>query len=301
MAFDFYFAGNSGDPTNQLLLSLNANILRSYMTERKNILWWVDRKKEGWQGKLLIDNGAFTVHRKGGIIDIDKYIEFINDYGEWIDYFIALDDIPGKWGEQKTIEEVIQSPKKTWDNYLYMYDRVKYPKKLLPVFHQHETFDNLVRILTSGKPEYICISGNKELTNKQREDWYQECYNLINRYNPNIKVHCLGSATIENAVKFPFTSMDATTWIMVGANGSILTDYGMVYISDRGKYEKDYIYNLPEEARNKIIDYCKSYGISLDDAAVDYAKRAALNIHYLYNKSINCQFEGLKTKKRSLF
>ena len=304
MAFDFYFAGSQAQETEDLMVKLNANVLKSYINDRSNIVKWFRYKDMGWTGKLLIDNGAFTVHRKGGKLDIDKYIEWLNENDKYIDYAIALDDIPGKWGEVKTSEQVKLSPVRTWENYLYMLTKVKSPQKLLPVFHMGENFNYLTSMLNSGliSSNYICLSGNKELTNKQREDWYSKCFYLIKQSNmPTVRVHCLGSATIQNAEKFPFTSMDATSWIMTGANGSILTDYGIIYVSSSGDNLKDYVYNLPSDAVQKIIDYCKKYDMSLSDITQDYRARMLMNIHYLYDKSKSCKDASYNIGKRRLF
>lgn len=97
MSFDYYFAGSQSIKVDKLLAKRNANILRSYATEKKNISFWFEQKKNGWLGKLMIDNGAFTFHRKGGSLNIDEYINWLNDNDDYYDYAIALDDIPGKW------------------------------------------------------------------------------------------------------------------------------------------------------------------------------------------------------------
>lgn len=293
MAFDFYFAGTQCEEANQLMRELNANVLKSYVNDKKEILKWFEWKRQGWKGKLMIDNGEFTFHRKGGSLDIDEYIKWLNDNDEYIDYAIALDKIPGRWGHVKSREEILKAPEQTWDNYCYMYDRVKSPKKLLPVFHQYDDFKWLIKILESGKPEYICLSGNKELTNAQREYWYDMCYSYIYKINPNIKVHCLGSATIQNAEKFPFTSMDATSWIMTGANGSILTDKGAIYIGNQillSDIEKQYL--------NDIV---KKYDLTVDDVVKDYKARMLVNVHYLFDKSSKTTFKNNTTTKRRLF
>ena len=63
MAFDFYFAGTQCDEADEVMVSLNANVLKSYVNDQKSIQKWFERKKNGWKGKLMIDNGAFTFHR----------------------------------------------------------------------------------------------------------------------------------------------------------------------------------------------------------------------------------------------
>lgn len=297
MAFDFYFAGTQCVESEYLLRDLNANVLKSYVNDKREIERFIQYKKEGWYGKLMIDNGAFTIHRRGGQLDIDKYIDWLNDRIDYIDYAIALDDIPGRWGEVKTWEQVMNSPINTWNNYLYMIDRVIKPEKLLPVFHMGESFEHLENMVNDDRllSNYICISGNKELTNKQREEWYDKCFHIIrNSKRPNLRVHCLGSATIQNAEKFPFISMDATSWIMTAANGSILSDVGVIYVGDGGR-------SLNGESKYNLNLLLSRYGFSLEDVGSNYKARVLTNIYYLFEASHNTEFIHTSVNKRRLF
>lgn len=306
MSFDFYFAGSQCQETTDLIRDLNANVLKSYVNDQSSIKVWFNNKKSGWKGKLLIDNGAFTIHRKGGDLDIDEYIQWLNDNGDCYDYAIALDHIPGKWGREKTESELAYAPVKTWQNYLYMLDKCLYPDKLLPVFHQRESFDYLKQMLeyryNGHEIYYICLSGNKELTKKQREDWYCQCYDIIKKSsNPNVKTHILGSATISDAENFPCTSMDASSWIMTGANGSIYTDRGQLLISSSNRKDKNNVFNLPKSVLDYARSVCESWGYTLEQASEEYRYRMLINIHWLYNQSQNCKYVGKKFVKKSLF
>lgn len=292
MGFDFYFAGEAAKELTQLMIQENANLLRSYMTERKAIEKLCEEKRNGWKGKLLVDNGAFTIHRKGGNVDIDEYINFINTHDE-ADYFIALDHIPGKWGTPRTPEEVAEAPIHTWENYLYMVDKVNKPEKLLPVFHQGENLKYLDQILKYPKVEYICISGNKELTNKQRESWYEECYDRIYELNPNIKVHCLGSATMSNARKYPFTSMDSTTYIMTAINGSIITPKKTIYVGDGGK-------SMSPEEREELQRFIDPYGFKVDELGDNGKARLIINFYQILNSSRETESVRGKVKTNRL-
>lgn len=293
MAFDFYFAGSQCDESTQLIRELNGNVLKSFVNDKKSIEMWFEYRRQGWHGKLMIDNGAFTFYRQGGSLDIDKYIAWLNENDEYIDYAVALDDIPGKWREGHTAEEVKVSAEKTWNNYLYMKEHTKSPQKLLPVFHMGEHFDNLKRYLECEDLEYMCISALKDITNKQREEWYSKCYSFIYKMRPDIKVHCLGSATLQNAEKFPFTSMDATSWIMTGANGNIFTDNGVIYVGNRRI--------LTDEETSILENMLKEYGITVEQVCTDYRYRMLANVHYLYKKSRTTEFKNNRLTVRRLF
>ena len=307
MAFDFYFAGSQHKSSTELMCDLGCNILRSFVNDKKSINELIALKKSNkWTGKLLIDSGAFTVHRKGGTLDVDSYINWLNDNMDYIDYAIQIDDIPGKWGEVKTPEQIKQSPINTWNNYLYMTSKLKCPTKLLPVFHQHENYKYLKTIVNhkiNGEYiPYICISGNKELTSAQRKKFYSECYDVIKRSeNPNVKVHCLGSATLSDITDFPFTSSDATTWLMQGANGTIITDYGSIIVSESQKDNPEYIGNQPLNVQNKIKEFCNEYNIDFDSLKSNYYTRSNFNIHYFYNKSRELEFKPRNLLIRKLF
>ena len=295
MAFDFYFAGTQCEEANELMRTLNANVLKSYVNDKKEILKWFENKKNGWKGKLMIDNGAFTFHRHGGSLDIDEYIKWINDNDEYIDYAIALDAIPGKWGMTRTSQDIIDAAEQTWKNFNYMVEHTNSPKKLLPVFHMGENFEYLRRYLNEFEGlEYMCISGSKDLTNSQREHWYERCwYEIKHSKNPNIKVHCLGSATMSNVKKFPFTSMDATSWIMTGANGSILTEKGAIYVGSRIRLNA-----MEYEAVHNIVS---KYGMTVEQVMEDYKARMVVNVHYLYDISQLVETNYSTVIKRRLF
>lgn len=297
MAYDFYFAGTQCVEADDEICRLNGNVLKSYTNDQAAIKRWIERRKDGWTGKLMIDNGAFTVHRQGGAVDIDEYISWLNENDEYIDYAIALDSIPGVWGQKRTREMVIESADITYNNYLYMLDRVKSPHKLLPVYHQGEPFTYLEQFLAFDDLEYMCISGSKDVSAKERDPWFAKCFDVIHRSkNPDIKIHFLGIATAVVAEKFPITSMDATSWIMTGAAGSILTEYGVVYVGDGCKS----LEAMAPQAKESIQAISNRYGLSVDELGTDYKKRMIFNVNYLVEQSRLSIYRGYR-KVRRLF
>lgn len=297
MAFDFYFAGATTERIRNTIVKLNANVLKSYYTDKSAINKFFEYKKLGWKGKLMIDNGEFSFHRNGGSINIDEYIDWINKNDEYIDYVIAVDSIPGKWRVPKTADDYKKATINTWNNYLYMRDRVVSPNKLLPVFHQGDDFSALERFLSLPDLDYMCISGSKDLTNAERENFYQSCFDIINKVNPNIKIHCLGSATISNVERFPFTSLDSTTCNMVAAMGNIFINGQVTYVGDNCKE----IYSKGPEYINALEKYCDNIGVSVQDIGNEYQSRCIFNIEYMYKKSCDITTTKSEVKRRKLF
>lgn len=301
--FDLYFAGYYTDDMEDILMAHGYNKLLSNINERKGIARYIEAKKSGkFNGKLLIDSGAFSVHKSGKTVDVEDYINFLNENHEYFDHYIQLDDIPGKWGIPRTKEELLASPPKTWNNYLYMRSKLIEPKKLLPVFHQGEDYKYLKQMLeyrdeNGGPIEYMCISSNKDLDAKKRYDWYKHCYEIIQTSsNPNVKIHSLGTQSEKHCELLPFTSVDATSWIMTAANGNLYSKWGNITISERQLARKENIAN--KVSYNIFKEYVESKGFSIEELASSSAKRIEWNLLYLGEWARNVrQYKGPKSFK----
>lgn len=294
MSFDYYFAGCQTPRLEQVIISLGANVLKSYLTEKSSLARWFQHKRDGWTGKLLIDNGEFTMHRRGGTVDIDEYIAYLNKNDEYIDYAVALDKIPGVWGRKKTREEIDYASDMTYKNYMYMREHCKSPHKLLPVYHQLERITALERILDIEGLEYMCISGRKDSTGADRQQFYTKCFDVIARSkNPNIKVHCLGSGTLFDMEMFPFASSDSTSSNLVAANGNIFVGGDTVYV---GKGSK----TLHADECDIISQICDNCSTTLDNLTV-YQDRAVINYHYMYDMSRKTSYKKRDMLVRRLF
>lgn len=309
MGFDFYFAGTQSPQTTNLLISLNANILRSYANDMRSIKSLMELKKEGkYTGKLFIDSGAFSVHRNGKVLDVDKYIDWLNENSIYLDYFVQVDHIPGTFGQERKFEDIVESTEKSWENYLYMVSKLKQPEKLIPVFHAPEPYSHLERIVNykigNDYVPYICLSYPKDGSyDKLKWQWIQSCFTTIKQSeNPNVKVHCLGCAIKPLLEMYPFTSSDATSWLQTSANGGIMTDYGNILMSDRRQNDLTNYENLPQPAKDKIAQLASEHNISVEELKSNYKARSDFNVIHLYNWSKNYEYKGTKTfKKGGLF
>lgn len=177
-------------------------------------------------------------------------------------------------------------------------------KKLLPVFPQGEDFKYFSQMLeyrdTNNNPiEYICISSNKELPTNQRIDFYYKCYDIIeNSSNPNVKIHSLSTQSKKQCELFPFTSSDATSWILNAANGCLYTDFGTVLISDVKAGKKDNV--LDNVALSQFTNYVEKSGYNINELSNDYKKRIYWNIDYLGDWSDNTyEYKGTKSFKQN--
>jgi len=294
MAFNLYFAGQQAKEVDEYLQQKNALRLFSQANERKGIEDW---RETGHAHKLFIDSGAFSVAHAGKTVDIDQYINYINERTD-IPIFVELDVIPFPVLNTQTALECCEA---SWKNYLYMKERVTNPCYLLPLYHFGEPKDALRRILNTevnGKlPEYIGIGGRHGVSTEQQDKYFHEIFSIIQKSNnPKVKVHAFGMTVLKLLEKFPFYSADSTTWLQLGINGNIGTkSYGIITVSERGKFNKDNVAALPEHMKEVVEKELNSYGYTLEQVSTDYKARLKFNIDIMYEWAQNYQYKGPKS------
>ena len=316
--FALYAAGAGSKNILNLKRQLGYDQLLSQYTERKACIEWVEYLREHPECtcRLFIDSGAYTAHTKGIEVDVDDYINFINSIDDKVFVFAQVDKIPGRWGQPKTPEELAEAPELSWENYLYMVDKVKSPKKLLPIFHQGEDFKHLWRMLEYQYPngeyiDYIGVSCNKELTTNDWIQWFNEVYKIIrDSKNPNVKTHAFGMTSLKVLEQFPFTSADSTSWVRSAGFGNILIGGTSVYVSSRNPNDSGYVGNLSPALKDSIDRIAKKYGYSLfeviDEATTDERLRVLESLNANYSKYRNLisdyvQLEDLNVTNKYLF
>jgi hypothetical protein len=287
MSFDLYFAGCSPKyGATKFLFSqyLNRNLINNLRPTLSKS-----------DTKMFLDCGAWTAHTKGITIDIDEYVNYINGNSEVISCVAALDVIPGIPG-YVTYKDCIEAADKSFSNFVYMRHKVKDVDKLLPTFHQGESFDSLVKLLDYqddfGKIEYLGIGAMAAtLDKKQRQSFMSKCFSLILKKSPELKVHAFGMTDLDLLEQFPFYSADSSTWALAGAMGEIITDFGRIAVSNRKTHDtKYYLHN--SELRNRVNNYVSGFGFNLSDLEESAEFRKKFNVAYLKNweKSYVCKY-----------
>jgi len=288
----YYF---SGAYEQKLKREMNIDQLFSFYHEKKLVISTIEYKKENPDKtfKIMLDSGAFThfqQSKKKGIILSDKdiqdytddYLEYLNEWGDYLECFVGVDSVPDPENVDPTYAE------KTWKNYLYMYERLR-PEirdKLIPVFHFNEDFKWLKNMLEyrheDGTPiDYIGLAISLEGVKKVRIAWANQCRKIIEESsNPNVKTHAFGVGVKSVLEHINVTSTDATSWVKRAAFGMISIDDVAVPISDvqeqviGGKHytEKSLAH---QEGIEKII---KERGYDLEDIKTNPYTRARFNI-----------------------
>jgi len=294
--------------------------LFAWNAEGKALLEWVKYLKEHPESKckLVVDSGAYSAWSKGKEFDMDEYIEFLNtnDVIEQSFWCAEADVIPGKFGVDPTPEEVEAAPAKSWANYLYMIEKVKIPKKIVPIFHQGEDFKYLHQMLNYTFADgdhipYIGISPRNDIHVNEKIKWYKEVWRIIkSSANPNVLTHNFGMTTISLMEQFPSCSSDSTTWLRSANFGNIILvvdgKLKTIIVTDRKLLDTKHIYNQPIAIREAVEDMCHriGHGLTLKDLVEDDEvgkRRRIFNLYSLNEWRINFKYTGNDIFKTDLW
>lgn len=169
---------------------------------------------------FMLDSGAFTFLSKGKNIDwhayIDRYASFINEYD--IDLFFEL-DIYSIVGIEETIRLRHELEKKT-------------DKRCIPVWHRCLSKDMFFQMC--NEYDYVALGGIaiKEIRQQEHKifSWF-----INEAHKRNTKIHALGYTSIKGLNKYPFDSVDSSTWLMNGARYGAVWNFDGRHMTSRRK------------------------------------------------------------------
>lgn len=285
--FHLYFAGKGSTMGSELKRELGCDQLYSQLNERSHIMEDVAYLKEHPNAFcLFVDSGAYTAYTKGKEVDVDDYINFINDIGDYVTIFAQVDKIPQVIGREPTEEELADAPRQSWENYLYMIEKVKpeYRDKIMPVFHFEEDTKWLHKMLNytfedGSHIKYVGLAVSTVDTAAIRFAWLQMCFDIIkNSPNPDVMTHAFGCTALDVLEKFPLTSADSTTWVQAAAYGNVIIDNKVYMVSNRRLKENENVLNQSKEIQEQLDLKLREFGTTLDKCVEDYGERQMVNI-----------------------
>lgn len=212
---------------------------------------------------LFLDSGAFSAKSQGVEINLQEYIAFIKANQEYIQVYANLD--------------VIGDASATWKNQMIM---EKAGLKPLPCFHYNEDEKWLKRYLDKGY-DYIALGGMVGIPSAQLKQW---CDRIWKNYlcdadgMPVIKVHGFGLTSLKMMLRYPWMSVDSTSWVVTGRMGSIYVpsykngqwiydDQSLkIAVSNKSPNLKEagqHLTTLPIKMQNVILNYIHDKGYKL--------------------------------------
>lgn len=169
---------------------------------------------------LMLDSGAFSAWNRGEEIKLSDYIDYLNDNKDLLSSYVSLDMLPPGDAVYKTSDEYELSATVSYSNQQKMKEAGLQP---IPVFHQGEEWEWLERMLADGEP-YIGISASSERTQtKDMYKWYDDCFCILTNSDgwPLVKVHGFGVTLMKALRRYPWCTVDSTTWSLTAGYGKI--------------------------------------------------------------------------------
>lgn len=268
--------------------------------DRSGVSKMLEYFDQGLVKSLFIDSGAYSVHSQGfekvskgrfaTFEDmVNEYIEYVNGMDDKIIAVAQFDHIPGVFKQAKKPEDYVESADLSWQNFLYMYPKMKSPEKLIAVFHQGESFDHLDRMLDwrdpNGNPlPYIGISPSNDRSVAEKDIYLKEVYDHIAKSsNPNVKTHLFGYTSLPGLPKFPWYTADSVSHrLRAGYCKCFTIKWGTISLSTtretRSKGDKMFLEAADPQTVKEFTELVESYGLTVDQMINESWARTAFDI-----------------------
>lgn len=174
--------------------------------------------------KVFLDSGAYSAFSLGSTIDIGAYCDYCHENSDVVAMASVLDAI----GDYKG----------TYRNQIEMERR---GVQALPCYHYGEPYE--VGLHYAENYEYITLGGLVPISTPQMIIWLDEVFEkILCRPDGSLKckVHGFGVTSPSVMLRYPWTSVDSSSWVQFGAFGNIfLPNFGQsVTVSSRSPSAK---------------------------------------------------------------
>lgn len=163
---------------------------------------------------FVLDNGAFTIWRKGGVLDVTGYIDWVRTWHRHPGFDWAL--IPDVIGGDEAQNDALLD---AWPTDLR--------RDGVPVWHMHESIDRLVRLAHEWRT--VAFGSSGEWATPGTKEWHIRMREALNEIcdetgRPLCKLHGLRMLSPKVFSKIPLSSADSTN---AARNCNQLDRFGM--------------------------------------------------------------------------
>lgn len=249
--------------------------------------------------QVFLDSGAFSAYTLGVSIDLPTYCDYIKRN---MDLWRVEDGVV-----MASVLDGIGDPLQTYRNQLHM---EALGAKPLPCFHAGEDERYLEHYVKNY--EYITLGGMVGSSTKQLCIWLDrmwERYLTDGSGRPRLKVHGFGITAIPIMERYPWYSVDSSSWIQSAAFGSIITpQWGPLSVSEKSPSRHDagqHATTLTAIEQDYVLQMLESQGFTYERLSSVYESRAAYNLWAfgIINEMMNAQnnYEQFTSRVQELF
>lgn len=169
------------------------------------------KKIERFGARVFLDSGAFTAFTKKIKVDLREYATWIQRNHDLIEYAANFDEIG------------VGKERQSYDNWRLL---AKMGAKTIPVHHARDHDDWLLRYLDEGVT-HLALGGMVPESTEYLRTWLDRIWSRYLTHpdgSPRIKVHGFGMTVVDLMTRYPWYSVDSTSWVLISRYGSILID-----------------------------------------------------------------------------
>jgi len=218
---------------------------------------------------------------------LDNYVEFIKKYAVQCPLYVNLD--------------IIYNADESWKNQMYMESKGLRP---IPVYHFGEDIRHWKRMV--DEYDYIGIGGVAGgVTLNQFVNFADPAFEYLWQKKPDCKVHGFAVTSHQLMTRYPFWSVDSTTWLKHAAYGNIMAPHWSEEKEDFNYFQPPVIYSVsdvslvkatknphytlscPPAEVARVNEYFRRANVDPEKLKIDMLERFRVNIYY-YEELLKC-------------
>lgn len=243
---------------------------------------------------VMIDSGAHSVATMKEAVSVEEYGKWLVSLGGMPrSVYINLDVVPYQHGDEiPPASRWDKSAEEGWENLKYLESLGLKP---IHVFHGGENQKWLDKLIDNY--ENIGIAASRLATGiSERYGFLDTCWKKLtdDKGKPIRKVHGFALTSPEIMIRYPWYSLDSSTWGQFGVYGGILIptfyrsklSYSHVFVSPRSPKQrgKGHYYTLSDEEKKNVDEFIKECGLTTEqvlEEKVGCLLKDVVNIKFL--------------------
>lgn len=267
-----YFSGNSGSLLREQTIYARVKfphrcLSYAYLGIRRNdqLTAW-EMYKELGKPAIFMDSGAFTLQTdkavtiKEAVVFAKRYATWVKENAQSLEHYVSVD-----WRRNGKI---------SWDMQKRMED---WGLKPLPVYHAEDDFIWFEKLCAAKYP-IVCVSKPDRAGALTLDRLYKRVFSVAKEHGT--LVHGL-SETGSNIFRYPFYSVDSTSWLQDAGRGYIIQiargALNRIYVTTSARGSTFSWDSLPEHRQKELTSIITNWGYTLEDIRQNYTMRAAFN------------------------
>lgn len=251
--------------------------------------------------KVFLDSGAYSAFTQNAVIDIAEFSRYIAANRDIIEFAANLDDLS---------RDKVAAAERTWENQKKLEELVK-PTGIyiIPVYHVREPLSVLERLVKSYP--FLAVGGMVPESAKDLRELLDDIWDRVltdKHGKPKVRVHGFGMTTYDLMLRYPWWSVDSTSWVLYGAMGGVqvVSEDGhitKIAISDKSPKKRDlnsHFDTLSPLHQKLLTKAIESKGFTVEELARDYKRRDAINIVF-YKDLMGRNAQTFKKSKGDFF